>query len=64
MNEILATIRQRFAKGLREAPYEFFVPIVVVGRGIRLGLRIIAQQLDAAMIEARQKASRSSKHRK
>lgn len=60
MNEILTTIRQRFAKGLREAGYKFFVPIIVVGRGIRLGLRIVAQQLDTAMADAREKASRSS----
>jgi hypothetical protein len=60
MNEILATIRQRFVKGLREAPYEFFVPIIVAGRGIRFGLRIMAQQLDTAMADARKKASRSN----
>jgi hypothetical protein len=64
MNEILTTIRQRFAKGLREAPYVFFVPIIVVGRGIRLGLRIMAQQLDTAMADARAKASRSSERHK
>ena len=64
MNEILTTIRQRFVKGLREAPFEFFVPIIVVGRGIRFGLRIVAQQLDIAMADAREKASRSSMHHK
>ncbi|HTV87181.1 MAG TPA: hypothetical protein VME63_17415 [Dyella sp.] len=58
MNEILSTLRQRFVKGLRQAPYEFFVPIVIAGRGIRFSLRFIAQQLDAAMAEARDKASR------
>lgn len=64
MNDILTTVRRRFFKGLREAPYEFFVPIIVVGRGFGCGLRTIAQQLDVAMAEARAKASRSSKHHK
>ncbi|MBB6244112.1 hypothetical protein [Rhodanobacter sp. MP1X3] len=63
MNEILATIRQRFVKGLREAPYEFFAPIIVASQGIRLGLRIITRQLDTAMIDAREKAYRSKKHK-
>lgn len=64
MNEILTIIRQRFVRGLREACYEFPVPVTVVGRGLLLGLRVIGKQLDTAMAEAREKASRSSAHRK
>jgi hypothetical protein len=63
MNEILATIRHRFVKGLREAPYEFFAPIIVVGRGIRFGFGIITRQLDTAMADALEKAHRSNKHK-
>jgi hypothetical protein len=53
MHEILATIGRRFAKGLREAPYEFIAPFIVVGRGIRFSLNFIAQHLAVAMAEAR-----------
>ena len=63
MNDILVTVRQRFVKGLREARYEFFAPIVVVGRGIQFVLRIITKQLDTAMTDAREKANRSTKHK-
>lgn len=62
MNDVLTTIRRRFARGLREAPYEFFAPIIVAGRGIRSGLRIIMKQLDIAMTDAREKAHCSNKH--
>lgn len=63
MNDILVTVRQRFVKGLREARYEFFAPIVAAGRGIQFVLRIITKQLDTAMTDAREKANRSTKHK-
>lgn len=48
MNEILVTIRQRFTKGLREAPYQFVALIIAVARGIRSALRATSQRLGAA----------------
>lgn len=58
MNEILATVCQRFTKGLREAPYQFVEPIIVVARKIRLGLSTTPRLLGTAATSARKWASR------
>ncbi len=59
MHETLATIGRRFAKGLREAPYEFITPFIMVGREIRFSLHFIAKHLAVARTEAREKAASS-----
>lgn len=58
MPDTLMIVKQRFIKGLHEAPYEFVAPLIVAARGGKAAAAIIAKRLDQAMIEAREKACR------
>jgi hypothetical protein len=56
----LTIIKQRFVKGLREAPYEFVAPLIAAARSGKAVARIFSAQLDRAMAEAREKANRDT----
>lgn len=58
MREVFKYASQRFVKGLREAPYEFVAPLIVVMRGIGFVASYVYRQLDLGMEEAREKARR------
>ncbi|MEY2152252.1 hypothetical protein AB7849_15210 [Rhodanobacter sp. 115] len=63
MAKTLTIIKQRFVKGLREAPYEFVAPLLVAARGGRAVARKVTKSLDDAMTEARAKADRPVAHK-
>lgn len=63
MANTLTIIKQRFVKGLRQAPYEFVAPLVVAARGGRALASKISKHLDEAMVEARAKADRPGAHK-
>lgn len=60
MADTFHIIKQRFAKGLREAPFEFVAPLIGIARSSPIVVRIVARQVHRAMTEARDKAGRGN----
>ena len=63
MADTLTIIKQRFVKGLRQAPYEFVAPLIAAARAGKAVAHIVSKQLDRSMSEAREKADRSVAHK-